>query len=853
MCYAKNLLTWGPPSIESGFFNCWEKGIRMSMIRRTLIIGVLVFISLALWHPGRAMATDGGGNGCFNQYTSVSVSNPVITPGQIETLNVTLYDQPASAGQTCADTPSGVFYDLGMSVKGPNENQGGTVWSQFSDSGMFGHQSGDNGIPCGAGTSGAQWSQSFNIPTGNLEPGTYVVNVTFVETSYWPDQGPTYDVSYDNSGTTPFAGLSDATSYAGSALDYPGTARWQYNATFTVSLPPTAATLKGYLCSADGTGCATTYYTSPGQTVMIKAVTGPPGAADGARAYNADLALTGGCLGAQCLNYTQTVGDLDLWTYNFTAPSSSGTWDIPINAGWQPQYVAPVRVLVSLVVTAQPPPPAPNPNPPPQPVTNPGPVQNQPALVVTPAMQTVKAGESTGFWAIYYPEGLGVTNGEFVTTESLWSTLNPSVATIRANDGLATGVTQGSTDVIATYAGLTAQALLTVVQPPSPPPPSPRITAEIVDAGNANNGEESAPMPLGRQYGSAPITVWAGGGLILDVDTAPAPGDSTTRGATIVTVNIPGITTAPVRLPFLQTGYTDTNNQGISYWDAWDTTGAAPVPQSTPGGIYVATFLATWPGGQQESVQLTFSVHAYEKVTGKIYPAGAWSPVAASDGSSGSDTLSVVSGSRIDLRAWDSPQGAAGVAAAVNGRTLPFTYVQADSDGTEEWEYCGWTANLVPGPYQVTFRATWSDGTYKTATVILDVLPGIKASITPYSIPEGTPAVLTATVSPGASQVTNYNGFYDGADSTMLIMWGNNAEKWTGGQPNDIGPDPLQLTKTSPTTWQANIPKVVLIPGTYKMPVVATWPGGQTATDWVVFEVTWAGAINVRPNILYSN
>jgi len=227
--------------------------------------------------------------------------------------------------------------------------------------------------------------------------------------------------------------------------------------------------------------------------------------------------------------------------------------------------------------------------------------------------------------------------------------------------------------------------------------------------------------------------------------------------------------------------------------------------------------------------------------------------VAASDGSSGTDTLSVVSGSKIDPRAWDSPQGPASVTATINGTVLPMAYVQADSDGTEEWQYLGWPANLVPGPYQVTFRATWSVGTYKTAMVTLDVLPGIQASITPYYIPEGTSATLTATVSIGASAVTNYNGFYDGTNSITPIMWGNNEEKWTDGQPNDIGPDPIQLIQTSPTTWQATIPKVVLIPGTYKMPVVATWPGGQTAKAWVIFEVTWDGTINVRPNILYSN
>ena len=810
----------------------------MNSVKQAFIIGVLMVAALVFWHPGRASAT-GYSGGCFNQSLNVSFSNPSITQGQSETLNVTLYDHPDHSG-ACADNPSNVFYDLGLKVAGPNENQGSAIWSQFMESGIFGAQAGDNGVPPGGG----EWIQSFTIPTSGLQPGTYVADVSFVETSYWPSQGPTYDVSYDNSGNYPFDNLSDSPSWAGSALDYPISPSIQ--ATFTVTTPPTGATLLGYLCSPGGTGCTNTYYASPGQTVEIKAVTEPPGAATQARAYNPTLRLTGSCMGATCLNYTQTVGNQDVWTYDFTAPSSSGSWDIPVNASWQPQYVAPARAMVSLVVSQTP---QPNPNPPPPPPPNP---TNPPALVVTPSMQTVQVGESTGYWSIFYPNGVGSGSGEFVTQESLWSTNNPSIGTVQPTNGLATGVSNGSIYVTASYDGLTASAVLTVFSPPPPPPPSPTITAEIIDAGNSINGEESAPMPLGQQFGSSPITVWAGGGLILDADTAPANGDSTTQGAESVTVTIPGITTSPVQVPFLQTGYSTSNNQNIKYWDAWDTTTALSLPQSTPAGTYVATFLATWPGGGQASAQLTFYVHAYEKLTGKIYPAGAWSPVAASDGSSGSDVLNAVSGSKIDLRAWDSPQGASSVTAAINGTTLTMSYDQAGSGGgTEEWQYLAWPANLVPGPYPVTFKATWSDGTYKTATVTLDVQPGIQANIYPNSIPMGTSAELTADVSIGATQVVNYNGVNDNP-GLQLIMTGPGAQNWTGSTPTDIGPDPIYLSKSTSTNWQVNIPNVTLVPGTYKMPVTATWPGGQTATAWVTFDVTWVQP-QVFPTITGQN
>ena len=133
----------------------------------------------------------------------------------------------------------------------------------------------------------------------------------------------------------------------------------------------------------------------------------------------------------------------------------------------------------------------------------------------------------------------------------------------------------------------------------------------------------------------------------------------------------------------------------------------------------------------------------------------------------------------------------------------------------------------------------WPDGTTKTATVTLDVQPGITATIYPTTFPFGSPVTLTANVSVGATQVLNYNSENDNP-GLQLLLWGyDEPERWLGPQPIDIGPDPIPLVQTSPTTWQVHIPNVTLVDGDWKMPVVATWPDGQTATAWVTFTVTW--------------
>lgn len=84
-----------------------------------------------------------------------------------------------------------------------------------------------------------------------------------------------------------------------------------------------------------------------------------------------------------------------------------------------------------------------------------------PALVVAPAAATITAGNTVQYQAVVryvYGTSLNVTN------EATWSVTDTTVASITAT-GLVTGLQAGQTVVTATYAGMTAQATLTVTSP----------------------------------------------------------------------------------------------------------------------------------------------------------------------------------------------------------------------------------------------------------------------------------------------------------------------------------------------------------------------------------------------------
>ncbi len=93
-----------------------------------------------------------------------------------------------------------------------------------------------------------------------------------------------------------------------------------------------------------------------------------------------------------------------------------------------------------------------------------GTVQNYtPSLVITPNFATVTQNQSAIFYAQYDADGAqGPQAATDVSFSANWSSNNTAIATRTGSNGQFTGVNAGTAQIIATYAGLTAYATLSV-------------------------------------------------------------------------------------------------------------------------------------------------------------------------------------------------------------------------------------------------------------------------------------------------------------------------------------------------------------------------------------------------------
>jgi hypothetical protein len=143
----------------------------------------------------------------------------------------------------------------------------------------------------------------------------------------------------------------------------------------------------------------------------------------------------------------------------------------------------------------------------------------QPALVVTPASATVNVRSTQQFTDTYYPGGLSQGNGQVVTAQSAWSDNDSSVATIGPGNGLATGVSQGSANITASYTPPAGNALngsaTLAVQAQQPPPTGSYSGTLSFQAVNQANIQTL----YGRQVGG---TLKRGPNIALWTDTVTA-------------------------------------------------------------------------------------------------------------------------------------------------------------------------------------------------------------------------------------------------------------------------------------------------------------------------------------------
>ncbi|MES2898305.1 MAG: Ig-like domain-containing protein [Pseudomonadota bacterium] len=102
------------------------------------------------------------------------------------------------------------------------------------------------------------------------------------------------------------------------------------------------------------------------------------------------------------------------------------------------------------------------------------------SVSVTPATATVLIGATQQYNATAsYSDGSSAN----VTTTSTWSSASPTIATVGASSGLATGVSAGSAALSATFGGKSGSANLVVTAPI--PPPAPTLTGITVTPATA--------------------------------------------------------------------------------------------------------------------------------------------------------------------------------------------------------------------------------------------------------------------------------------------------------------------------------------------------------------------------------
>ena len=149
------------------------------------------------------------------------------------------------------------------------------------------------------------------------------------------------------------------------------------------------------------------------------------------------------------------------------------------------------------------------------------------AVRVSPASPTITSGQGQQFTAM----AVAADNSTIdVTSRAMWSSSDPTVATIDAN-GLATALKAGTTSISATFATLTQTVLLTVLALETPPP-DPSTLATPVDGTVVTSVSDSVQFlysganPI--QRGVTPGTIQAKRvavvrGQIRSADGAPMP------------------------------------------------------------------------------------------------------------------------------------------------------------------------------------------------------------------------------------------------------------------------------------------------------------------------------------------
>jgi len=343
-------------------------------------------------------------------------------------------------------------------------------------------------------------------------------------------------------------------------------------------------------------------------------------------------------------------------------------------------------------------------------------------VAVSPATQSVIVGSATPAFTAVTKDGSGnVLNGRVVT----WSSSDPSLATIDASTGIATGVAPGSVTITATSEGKTGTATLTVTMVP---------VATVTVAPTTQSVDVGSQAPA---YGA--VTTDGAGNVLTGRTVTWSSSDPSLATIDPSTGIATGVAPGTVTITATSEGKTGTATLTVNPIAVGSVTVAPPSQSIVAGTFTVPSFSATVKDAANHvltgrTVTWTSSIPAVAMIdnTGNAngLSPGTVTITASSGGKSGTASLIVTPVPVATVAVAPSSQ-----AVAVGSTTPAFTTTLKDAGG-----------NVLTGRV-----VTWSSSNPAIATV--DGASGVATGVTPgtatiVATSEGQTGSATLTVTP---------------------------------------------------------------------------------------------------------
>ncbi len=820
-----------------------------------------------------AQATDSVGNVGSSSAVGFSYNNTPPTTSVSYPTNTTTYGANWTGSVNGTASSNSGFSLIATSV-GVRDTTTGQWWG-----GAGFNQASPTFVPVTSGTS--NWSLSF--PATNLTSGhSYMVTAQSTDT-------------LGNTGASPSVGFSYNTNPPGTSIACNGalcSSGW-YHAPVTVTLSAT---------DPGGPGVRTTYYTTDGSTPTTSSTryTGAFGVSTTSTVefFSADMAgnlesvksqqvqidtvaptTTVACNGAACslgwyqapvsvtmsatdnpggsqvmASYYTTDGSTPtasstLYTGAFTVSTTSTVQFFSVDNAGNAESIKSQQVQISVLLS----------------------------IAVTPANPSIPKGTTQQFTAIgSYSDG----SIQDLTGSATWVSSNPSVATITAG-GLASGVAQGTSQINATFGGVTGSTsltvgpatLLSIAVTPANPSIAKGTTQQFSATGSYSDGS-TQDLTNGVSWSSSNLSVatitsdgLANGGAQGAAQISASSGVTGSTTLTVATAALVSIAITPANpsIPkgttqqFTATGtYTDGSTQNLTSSATWASSSPAVATISAAGlatGAAQGTSqISATSGGVTGSTTLTVGPALLLSIAvtpaNPSIPKGTTRQFIATGTYSDASTLDITSSVT-----WVSSNPAVAtitVAGLATGATQGTSQVSASSAGVISWASSNTSVatvtsgGLATGIAQSTSEISASSGGV-TGSTTLAVGPAtlVSIAVTPAnpSMPKGSTQQFTAagTYSDGSTQnLTNSVTWTSSSTSIATITSGGLATGAAQGTSQISASSAGVTANTTLTVGPAVLVSIAVTPANRSIPKGTTqqFTATGTYTDGSTLDVT---------------